>query len=149
MAVADVLDAPLDVAAVKKMRAPYNEELGVSDDYLREERERATEVAREKERGHRGDRIGEEIVGKNIVVVDDGVATGATAIDCVRRVRAEGAESVVLAVPVGAEESLSRLEDEADGVVCLRIPEPFHAVGQFYEEFGQVTDEEAIEYLGE
>lgn len=169
-AVADVLGLPLDVVAAKKMGAPQNEELavgaaasdgsvwlnesvirelGLSDDHLREERERAVEVAREKERKYRGDSIGEEVVGKTAVVVDDGVATGATAIACARRVKAKGAESVVLAVPVGAEESLSRLEDEADEVVCLRIPEPFHAVGQFYDEFGQVTDEEAMEYLGE
>ncbi len=167
-AVADVLDLPLDIVAAKKMGAPHNEELavgasasdgsvwlneavieelGVSDEYLREQRERATEVAREKERRYRGDRIGEEVAGKRVIVVDDGAATGATAIACVRRLKTEGAESVALAVPVGAEGSLSRFEDEADEVVCLRIPESFHAVGQFYEEFGQVTDEEAIEYL--
>lgn len=167
-AVADVLDLPLDVVAAKKMGAPHNKELavgaaasdgsvwlneriirelGVSDDYLSGERERATEVAREKEERYRGERIGEDIVGKRVVVVDDGVATGATTIACVRRVKAAGAESVVLAVPVGAEESLSRLEDEADGVVCLRVPESFGAVGQFYEDFGQVTDEVAMGYL--
>ena len=167
-AVAEVLGLSLDIVAAKKMRAPHNEELavgaassdgsvwldkstirelGVSDDYLREERERATEVAREKEERYRGDRIDEEVAGKRVIVVDDGVATGATAIACVRRVKAAGADGVVLAVPVGAEGSLSRLEDEADEVVCLRVPDSFGAVGQFYEDFGQVTDEVAMGYL--
>ncbi len=167
-AVADALDLPLDVVAAKKMGAPHNEELavgavsadgsvwindrlveqmGVSDDYLREERERAAETAREKEERYRGGRIGEEIRGSRVVVVDDGVATGATVTACLRRVKAEGAEHSILAVPVGAKESVTRLEGEADEVFCLETPERFGAVGQFYERFEQVTDEEAIEYL--
>lgn len=168
--VADALGISLDVVAAKKIGAPHNAELalgavsadgsvwlnddliaqlGVGDDYLREETERAAETAREKEESYRGGRLGEEIRGKRVVVVDDGVATGATVTACLRRVRAEGAETVVLAVPVGAAESVARLKDEADEVVCLEIPDGFGAVGQFYERFEQVTDDEAMAYLEE
>jgi predicted phosphoribosyltransferase len=119
----------------------------VTDEYLQEERERAAETARRKEQRYRGGRIGEAIQGRRVIVVDDGVATGATTTACLRRVRAEGAEYVVLAVPVGAPESVVRLRKEANDVVCLETPEMFGAVGQFYERFGQVSDEEAMEYL--
>jgi predicted phosphoribosyltransferase len=166
--VADALGLPLDIVAAKKMGAPHNEELavgaasadgsvwlnrilidqlGVTDEYLQEERERAAETARKKEERYRGGRIGEAIQGRRVIVVDDGVATGATTTACLRRVRAEDAEYVVLAVPVGAPESVVRLKKEANEIVCLETPEMFGAVGQFYERFGQVSDEEAIEYL--
>jgi len=169
-AVADALGLPLDIVAAKKIGAPHNEELavgaasadgsvwlneslinqlGVTDEYLQEERERAAKVAREKEERYRGGRIGEAIENRRVIVVDDGVATGATTTACLRRVKAEGADSVILAVPVGAAESVARLEKEADEVICLEIPDWFGAVGQFYERFEQVTDEEAMGYLSE
>ncbi|MFC7231364.1 phosphoribosyltransferase family protein [Saliphagus sp. GCM10025308] len=85
--------------------------------------------------------------GKRVVVVDDGVATGATAIACLRQVREAGAAHVTLAVPVGSPDSISNLEDEADAVVALQTPAGFRAVGQFYRRFNQVSDEEAMAYL--
>jgi predicted phosphoribosyltransferase len=82
------------------------------------------------------------LAGRNVIVVDDGVATGATAIAAIRSVRSEGARTVIFAVPVGPPHTLERLKQEADEVVCL-IEEPmFFAVGQFYADFGQVEDEE-------
>lgn len=165
--VADALDAPLDIAVAKKMGAPDNpeyaigaaasdgsvyrnedaiERLGVAESYVEAERERAAETAREKEATYR---TGEPpaIEGERVVVVDDGVATGATMMACVRMLRAKGAARVVVAVPVGAPSSLDELSEGADEVFALREPASFQAVGQFYETFGQVSDEAAIEYL--
>jgi putative phosphoribosyl transferase len=167
--VADRLDAPLDIIAAKKMGMPGNEEFAigaaasdgsawlndavlerhdVDEAYIEAERERAAETAREKLAKYRGDRPAPDIEGKRVVVVDDGVATGATARACLRQVLGENAERVVLAVPVGPPESLSELESEADEVVAVEEPAQFGAVGAFYRDFGQVSDEEARQYLG-
>lgn len=166
-AVADRLDVPLDIVAAKKLGAPSNAELaigaaagdgslyrnedlirrlGIDDDYVAAERERAAQTARQKEATYRtGDPT--ELEGKRVVIVDDGLATGATAIACIRRARAAGAERVVLAVPVGARESVEEAEREADEAVVLEAPARFGAVGRHYRDFSQVTDEAAMAYL--
>ena len=168
-AVADRLGVPLDIVAAKKLGAPGNPELaigaaagdgslypnedlidrlGVDEAYVEAERERAAETARQKEATYRrGDPP--DLEDKRVVVVDDGLATGATAIACLRRVRAAGAARVVLAVPVGASESLAEAEREADEVVVLETPARFGAVGRHYVDFSQVSDEEAMAYLGQ
>ncbi|MFB6206830.1 MAG: phosphoribosyltransferase [Haloglomus sp.] len=167
--VADRLDAALDIIAAKKMGMPGNSEFavgaaaadgsawiddelveryGIDEEYLEAERERAAETAREKLETYRGDRPEPDLEGKRVVVVDDGVATGATARACLRQIRAADAARVVLAVPVGPPASLSELEPEADKVVAVEEPASFTAVGAFYRDFGQVTDEEARQYLG-
>lgn len=165
--VADELDVPLDIVVAKKMSAPNNpefaigaaasdgsvyvddetiERLGVDSEYIERERERAAETAREKAETYRQ---GEspEIAGKTVVVVDDGVATGATMTACLRLLRSQDAGRTIAAVPVGSPRSLADLENEADEVIALEEPEGFRAVGQYYREFGQVSDEEAIAYL--
>ncbi|MEF8806628.1 phosphoribosyltransferase [Natronomonas sp.] len=165
--VADRLDAPLDIVAAKKLGAPNNpelaigaaasdgslyrneaiiDELGVDEAYIEAEADRAAETAREKEATYRE---GEEpdLVGRHVVIVDDGLATGATAIACIRKAKAAGAERVVLAVPVGAPDSLDEAAREADEVVAVEQPARFGAVGRHYRDFSQVTDEEAMEYL--
>lgn len=166
--VADALEADLDVVVARKLGAPTNPELaigavasdgsvwlnddlvdrlGVSESYLEDVREREAGNARQKaDRYREGDSL-PDLEGKRVVVVDDGVATGATAIACLRQVREAGTEAVTLAVPVGSPETVADLESEADEVVALVTPGNFRAVGQFYRDFGQVTDEEAIEYL--
>lgn len=167
--VADALGVPLDVIAAKKMGAPNNPELAigavasdgsvwrnedlidrldVSETYIEEERERAAASARQKEEDYRGHREPPQLADKRVVIVDDGVATGATATACVRMAVDDGAEYVAFAVPVGSPSSLRRLEEDADDVFAVREPEHFNAVGQFYRSFEQVSDEEAIEYLG-
>jgi len=166
-AVADALDAPLDVVVARKMGAPTNEELavgavasdgsawlndalveelGVSEDYLGEERTRQAEAAREKRDRYRG-AGSPPVEGRRVVLVDDGVATGATTRACLRQLRDLGAAHVVLAVPVAPPDVLEDLSAEADEVIALETPEPFRAVGYHYETFGQVSDEEAIAYL--
>ncbi|WP_248896743.1 phosphoribosyltransferase [Haloplanus halobius] len=167
--VADRLDAPLDIVAAKKMGVPGNPEFaigaaagdgsawlnesvieryGIDEDYLNEERERAAETARQKIERYRGDRDPPEMEDKAVVVVDDGVATGATARACLRQVEGAGAARTVLAVPVAPPDSVAELEAEADEVIVVESPPNFTAVGACYREFEQVTDEEAMAYLG-
>ncbi|MDY6775721.1 MAG: phosphoribosyltransferase [Halobacteria archaeon] len=166
--VADALGVPLDIVVAKKMGAPHNpelaigsvasdgsvwlnesliEDLGVDDDYIEDETQRVAEKARQKLEKYRGDREAPDLEGKTVVIVDDGVATGATAIPCIRHVKKAGAEKTVLAVPVGSPDTVERLGDEADKVVAVETPASFRAVGQFYSSFRQVTDDEAREYL--
>lgn len=166
--VADALEAELDVVVARKLGAPNNpelaigavasegsvwhnesliEQLNVSESYLESVRVDEAENAREKAAQYRDSPGLPDLEGKRVVVVDDGVATGATAIACLRQVREANAAHVTLAVPVGPPGSLADLEDEADEVVSLQRPADFRAVGQCYRRFDQVTDEEAIEYL--
>ncbi|MGH2675575.1 MAG: phosphoribosyltransferase family protein, partial [Actinomycetota bacterium] len=88
-----------------------------------------------------------EVVGRVAVVVDDGVATGGTAVAAVRWARAAGASRVILAIPVAPREAVARLSKEADEMVCLATPEPFFAVGQWYGRFAQTSDREVVELL--
>lgn len=166
--VADALDAPLDIVVASKLGAPGNPELAigaaasdgslwlnddlidrarVSEDYIEEEREVEAETAYEKTEQYRDSGRLPELQGKHVVIVDDGVATGATAMACLRQVQEADAARIVLAVPVGSPESIARLEAEADEVLALETPQDFRAVGQYYREFGQVSDEEAMAYL--
>jgi predicted phosphoribosyltransferase len=122
--------------------------LGATDDELdASAAEQAEEVARRAER-YRGDRTLDVVVaGLDAVVVDDGIATGVTAEAALRAVRAAGARSVVLAAPVGSPRSLARLAAFADHVVCPVRPEGFAAVGQFYDDFEQTSDDEVLRLL--
>lgn len=168
--VADRLGLPLDVVAARKIGAPHNPELaigsvasdgtvwlndrliddlGVDDAYLDERTAEERAAAEEKVRRYRADRVPLELAGKAVLIVDDGVATGATTIACVRQVRNAGAERVVLAVPVGPPSTVERLGEEADEVIAVETPPHFGAVGQFYDSFAQVSDDEAMTYLEE
>ncbi|MFB6266186.1 MAG: phosphoribosyltransferase [Halodesulfurarchaeum sp.] len=167
-AVADELGVPLDIVAAKKLSAPGNPELGigavaadgslwlndslidgigVTREYVDSERARAAEVASEKAERYREGRSPPDIAGRSVAIVDDGVATGATMRVCLRAVRAAGAARVILAVPVGAPDSLAALADAVDAVIAVERPSSFSAVAQHYASFPQVTDEEAMAYL--
>jgi predicted phosphoribosyltransferase len=167
-AVADALGVPLDVVAARKLGAPANPELaigavaadgtvwindgivdslGVSDDYIERKRNEEAAVAADKLDRYRRGRPPLDLAGKRVLVVDDGVATGATTTACLRQVRAAGAAETLLAVPVAPPETVSRLREEADAVYCVETPAFFGAVGSFYRDFGQVSDREAIGYL--
>lgn len=167
-AVADALDTPLDIVVASKIGAPDNPEyaigavarngnywldeetinrLGVDRDYLEQSIERETTVAREKAKTYRASPEPPDLTGKTVLIVDDGVATGSTARAAIHLARADGTEAVHLAIPVGPPDTVADLETEANSVICLLTPRTFSAVGQFYERFDQVTDEEAISYL--
>lgn len=165
--VARTLGVPLDVVVPRKVGAPGNpelglgavapgvrvldpwliERLGVSEDYL--EREIAAEEAETVRRlqAYRGDRASLDLTGKTAIVVDDGVATGGTAVAALRWARAQGAATVVLAVPVAPPQTIQRLSHEADEVVALATPEPFFAVGEWYRIFDQTPDDEVLAAL--
>jgi putative phosphoribosyl transferase len=157
-----VARAPLDVVVPKKIGAPFNPELGlgavapgvrvldhgliarlrVSDEYL--EREIAREEAEIERRtaAYRGGRPPLDLDGRTAVVVDDGVATGGTAIAAARWARARRAPTVVFAAPVGPPDTAARLSAACDRVILLQAPRFFSAVGEWYERFDQVTDDE-------
>ena len=166
--VADALGVPLDVVVASKIGAPGNPELalgaiaadgsvwlndtlidrlGVDEGYVDREREREATAASEKEARYRDADVIPDFEGSAAILVDDGLATGATAVACLRQLQEAGAERVVFAAPVGSQSALSRTERDADEVVCLDTPANFGAVGQFYRSFDQVPDEEALRYL--
>jgi putative phosphoribosyl transferase len=165
--VADGLGAPLDVVIPRKVGAPGNAELGigavaedvevldqrlirllgVSQEYLRQEIQAQQDEIRRRSVVYRGNRPPVSLQGKVAVVVDDGVATGGTASAAVRWARAQGASRVILAIPVAPAEAVVRLRRDADEVRVLDTPEPFYAVGQWYEDFPQASDERVVELL--
>jgi len=166
--VARALDAPLDVVVPRKIRAPYNPELAIGavahdgsvyydtplvgtlkipEDYLKDEIAFQMEEIRRRLAAYRGDRPPPALEGRVAIVVDDGIATGSTMIAALRAVRALHPAMTVAAVPVAPPEGCESLRAEADDVICLSTPMMFYAVGQFYEDFGQTTDEEAIALL--
>lgn len=166
--VAVALDAPLDVIIVRKLGVPSQPELGmgaVGEDGVRllnegvmrlagvtideladaERRERA-ELDRRAARFRSG-RPRLALNGRTVVIVDDGVATGSTARAACRVARAQGATRVVLAVPVAPPTAISEVRPDADDVVCLELPWDFYAIGQFYADFSQTSDEEVMACL--
>ena len=165
--VAEALDAPLDVVIPRKIGAPGNPELGlgavaegvevldqhlinllgVSDEYLRAEIAAQEEEIHRRAAAYRGDRPPVELTDRIAIVVDDGVATGGTAAAALRWARSRGASKVILAVPVAPAEAVRRLSEEADEVLALATPQPFYAVGQWYADFPQVSDQQVVDML--
>jgi putative phosphoribosyl transferase len=163
--VARALGAPLEVMGVAKLGAPECPEFalgaiaeggasyvdqdavretGVGEDELAALARRQTDEVARRVALYRGGRALPDVAGRTVVVVDDGVATGATARAAARAARAGGATRVVLAAPVIAAESVQELLADFDDVVAVETPDPFLAVGIWYERFGQVTDDEVL-----
>lgn len=164
-AVARELHLPLDVIVVRKVGAPDNEELalgavtetgqgsfnddligmlGVSKEYIKREVERQKTLAQQRSKLYRSHRPGLPIEGQTVILVDDGIATGASAKVAIAHLRAKHPIKIVLAVPVAAPDSLQAISKLVDETHCLFSPSHFQAVGAFYKEFGQVEDEEII-----
>ena len=165
---ADALNAPLDVFVVRKLGAPGQPELALGaiatggvrvlndrvvsrlrishEELKRVAAEELTELRR-RERAYRGNRQPLEITGRTVLLVDDGLATGATMRAAVQAVRAAGSRRIVVAVPVGAAEACRQLARTADDVVCLAQPVPFGSVGRWYRDFAQTTDEDVRRLL--
>ena len=166
--VARALHAPLDVFVVRKLGVPGHEELAMGalapgglcvlnedvvrqlditrQDIVRAARREHEELVR-RERAYRGERLRTDVMGRIVLLVDDGLATGSSMRAAIRALRQQQPARIVVAVPVAAPETCAELAAEADDVVCAATPEPFHAVGLWYEDFSQTRDEEVRELL--
>lgn len=165
--IAGRLDADLDVMLVHKLRAPFQPELAIGSidesgrvylapfaedlgiDPRTLEAEEQIQLATMQQRRHRYSAARAPIpaAGRTVILVDDGLATGSTAIAAVRSARAQQAARVVVAVGVAPPDTIQRLQREADEVVCLSAPAEFGAVGEFFEDFSEVTDDDVVRLL--
>jgi len=165
--IADALGGEADVVLVRKLRAPmqpelaigsidehghvflteYARRLGVSDDYLKREKREQMETLQERRRLYTSVHPAVDPAARIVIVVDDGIATGSTMIAALKSVREKGPSRLVAAAAVAPAENVERIRPYADEVVCLTTPPEFYAVGQFFERFDQVSDEEVVELL--
>jgi putative phosphoribosyl transferase len=168
--VAEALAAPLDLVMVRKIGAPGHPEYGIGavvdgkdpqvvvDEetarmagadaaYLEETKNRELAEIERRRRAYLGDRAPLDVTGRTVIVVDDGIATGSTAKAALLALKKAGAARRILAVPVAPIETVEALRGLADEVVALSTPYPFHAVGLYYQNFDQTTDEEVVEAL--
>jgi putative phosphoribosyl transferase len=166
--VARALAAPLDVFLVRKLGMPGHEEFAigaiasggvriVNEDTLREygvSREQVSAVIQSeeqelerRERRYRGERSFPDVTGRTVILIDDGLATGSTMRAAVIALRQERPARIVVAVPTAPAETCEELSTIVDDMVCVMTPEPFYAVGLWYEDFSQTTDEEVRELL--
>ena len=167
--IAQALHAPLDIFLVRKLGVPGHEELAMgaiasggvrvmNDEIvgmfgLREQdiasvaAREATEIAR-RERAYRGDHPPLPVRDKTVILIDDGLATGATMRAAAQAIRAQGPAKLVIAVPVAASSTCDAFRAEVDEIVCAATPEPFYGVGLWYQDFSQTTDDEVRTLLG-
>lgn len=166
--VAKALGVQLDAVITRKIGAPDNAEfaigavaedgtailddnivgmLRVSEGYISEEVERQKLEIKRRLLRYRGDVPYPSLENREVIVVDDGVATGSTLKAAIMSIRKKGARTIIVAVPVGPPHTVQELSRLADRVVCLRMPEPFYAIGEFYDDFEQTEDEEGIKLL--
>lgn len=163
--IAEALGGDLDVMLVRKLRAPGQPELAIgavdeagavlrgryfdlgSDEYRREEIRTQQEILRRRRQLYTGAQKPIHPSGRVVIIVDDGIATGSSMLAAIRAVRAQQPRRIVVAIGVAPTASLDRMRAEAEEVVCLLSPENFQAVGQFFEEFSEVTDDMVVEAL--
>ncbi len=166
--VAKALDAPLDVFVVRKLGAPSNPELamgaiasggvrvmnrdvvrslGISDNAIERVAEKEWEKLRSREETYRGARPGVDLAGKTVILVDDGLATGATMRAAVKALREHEPSQIVVAVPTAPASACSELEEMVDEIICLETPRMFMGVGGAYEVFSQTTNEQVRDML--
>lgn len=169
--IAVALRAPLDTIVVRKLGVPSQPELafgaiasggvrvinsdvvetgfGLDDETIEQIASREMQELRRREQAYRLERPYPELAGKDVVLVDDGLATGATMRAAAEAVKTKSPSSVIVAVPVGSASAVARVAAVVDRVVCLETPASFYAVGQFYADFRQTSDEEVRELLRE
>jgi len=166
--VAHALRAPLDIIVPRKIGAPFNPELaigavaedgttfldrglvddlGVSQSYIDEEAERQRQEIVRRLVLYRGDATYPRLEGRTVIIVDDGIATGATIRAALASIKKKRPKEIIVAVPVAPPSTVGVLEKEAYKVVCIETPEPFYAIGQFYKNFEQTSDEKVTRLL--
>jgi len=168
--VAKVLHAPLDVFLLRKLGVPGQEELAfgaiasggvrvldrqtvralaISDSDIAAITAREQKELQRREQLYRGSRPALSAAGKIVILVDDGIATGASMLAGIRALRQLHPAKIVIAVPVAPSATCKRMANEVDELVCVAAPDPFYAVGRFYDDFSQVEDEQVIELLAQ
>lgn len=165
--IAEALGGEADVILVRKLRAPdqpelavgaidesghyylhpYAQALDLDDAYLDREKQIQMKTLRERRALYTPARPPVDPKGRVVIVVDDGIATGSTMIAALQALRVKSPERLVAATAVAPADTLRRLEPYADEIVCLEVPPYFHAVGEFFEDFSQVSDEEVVDWL--
>ncbi len=166
--VAKKLAADFDIVIPRKLGAPENEELAIGavmedgtsyinryivnalripQDYIGSERIRQVAEIRRRSAAYRKPGLSYNIAGKNVIIIDDGIATGATVIASARWARKHHPSTVTIAVPVAPSQSVEALEQESDSIIVLHMPDDFGSVGQFYEEFGPVSDDQVTQIM--
>lgn len=165
--IAEVLGGSFDVVLVRKLRAPYQPELaigsidengwayiashapstGATQEYLEAEKKHQMETIRKRRMQYTPIRPPIDPAGRIVIVIDDGLATGATMISALHGLRVKNPARLICAIPVAPPDTLKRVAKMADEVVCLQAPEYFQAVGQFYQNFSQIEDDEVIDIL--
>jgi predicted phosphoribosyltransferase len=166
--VAQILNAPLDVFLVRKLGVPGHEELamgalasggvvvrnsevvdrlGIPDRVIAEVAAREQRELDRREQAYRDDRPAPDVRGKTVLLVDDGLATGATMRAAAAALREQGPARIVVAVPIAAPETCEDFRGQVDEIICAITPEPFYAVGLWYDDFSQTTDDEVRDLL--
>lgn len=166
--IAQALDAELDLIVVRKLGLPFQPEVamgaiasggirvknsrviaaaGVSTDMVEKVERQELKELRRREQTYRGDRARPAIAQRCVILVDDGLATGSTMLAAVRAIRKQEPAEVIIAVPVAPADSVDKLRQEADAVICPMIPQKFCAIGQFYQDFSQLDDQQVRECL--
>ncbi|OGY42076.1 MAG: hypothetical protein A2Y82_02305 [Candidatus Buchananbacteria bacterium RBG_13_36_9] len=162
------LNLPLDIVVPRKIGAPQNEEyaigaitesgegifnqeaiasLNITKDYLEQTIAKEKKEAQRRLETYRQDRPPLNLSAKAVIIIDDGIATGLTMRAAIKSIREKKAKKIIVAVPVSAQDSLKTIKEEADEVICLHAPLFFGAVGAFYKDFRQTTDEEVIDLM--
>ena len=160
--IADALHAELDVVLVRKIGAPFDPEFavgavgesgavyvaghaaraGANESYVAAEAARQLELIRRRRAQYSAVRPAIPITGRTVILVDDGLATGATAVSAIREIRSQSPAKIVCAVPVASDEAVAAVAPLVDEFICVEVPPGFQGVGQFYRDFAQVSDEE-------
>jgi len=162
-AVARELGFPIEVILTKKIGHPMNKEYaigaasltdyfivphdGVTEEYIQQELLRVRSRLKEMYTRFMGDKEPENLKGKTVIIIDDGIATGNTLMGTVNVLRKSNPGKIVIGVPVASKSAVQKLAKEVDEVIVVMIPEEFYGVGAFYEDFEQVSDEEVVHYL--